>query len=404
LTKIKLYPAKNGDAMLIYDASEQPFAILIDGGYASTFQQYIAQDLKKISQQGYSLDLVVATHIDADHICGLLSFIEENGNSESPKIIEVREVWHNSLRSIPTSTTPHENSLDSADKDLIDEISRQGFPIAEESVIDPVEISARQGSSFAALLLGGGYRWNSGDGTQSINSDETSLLELQPDVQIRVLGPSMDRLKQLRRWWIRKLQRLGYAGSIGENYFFDDAFEFLCAAENVHPDVVVEPTLLSASTIRSLDETYLADDSVTNGSSISIIIEIGSLCLLLLGDSWAEDIEVKLQALPNAAFPMIFDAIKISHHGSLHNTSPALLELVDSPIFLISSNGDMHDHPDIEVLKAIVDRPAGFKRHLYFNYTTTASQNMHNYTSKSGADFEIYDASAAGVEIELEQL
>lgn len=186
MTKIKLYPAQNGDAILIYNSSDDPLAILIDGGYASTYQHHISRDLKKLSEQGHSLDLVIATHIDADHISGLLRFMKDNGSSERPKIIEVKEVWHNSLRSISESEPP-QSSLDSADKDLIVEIGRQGFPIPEESAIDPVEISARQGSSFAALILNGGYLWNSGDGTQSINSNETSLFELRPDVRLRVL-------------------------------------------------------------------------------------------------------------------------------------------------------------------------------------------------------------------------
>ena len=126
--------------------------------------------------------------------------------------------------------------------------------------------------------------------------------------------------------------------------------------------------------------------------------------LLFLGDSWAEEIEKTLQALPNARFPMIFDAIKISHHGSLHNTSPTLLKLIDSPVFLISSSGNSHNHPDFEVLKAIVDRPSSFKRHLYFNYTTPASQKMQYYTSKSGAEFAIYEGITDWIEIGVNPL
>jgi len=401
MIKIKLYPAQNGDAILIYNSSDDPLAILIDGGYASTYQHHISRDLKKLSEQGYSLDLVIATHIDADHISGLLRFFRDNGSSESPKIIEVKEVWHNSLRSLAHSTLA-DDSRTSDDEDLLVEINRRGYPLPIETTLEPAEISARQGCSLATLLLSGEYRWNSGDGTRSINSADTSFFEFRPDVQLQVLSPSATRLEQLRGWWIRALHRLGYTGTIGVNGTFDAAFEFLCASENIHAGIRGEPTLLSDSVNRSLDEVYQADDSVTNGSSISVIMEIGAFRLLFLGDSWAEDIEEALQLLPKVTFPIVFDVIKISHHGSLHNTSAKLLELIDSPVYLISSNGGCHGHPDIEVLKAIVDRPSGFKRHLYFNYTTTASRNMHSYTSKSGADFEIYDASTDGVEIELE--
>lgn len=400
---IKMYPANNGDAFLIRENTTKPTAILIDGGYASTFQTYICPDLTHLAQLGYSLDLVVATHIDADHIAGLLSFFKLNGNSQTPKIIPVEDVWHNSLRSLAV-TTVTDGNVAPDDEDLLVEICHRGYPMPVKPVVEPVEISARQGSSLAALLLGGGYRWNTGDGTQSINSADTSLLELRQDVVLQVIGPPVARLEQLHRQWIADLRRLGFAGKITANDTFDGAFEFLCAFKDLRESERAEPTALSSSANRSLDEAYLADVSVTNGSSISIIIEVGTSRLLFLGDSWAEDIVSALRELPNAAFPMIFDAIKISHHGSLHNTSPVLLEMIDAPVFLISSSGERHSHPDLEVLKAIVDRPSNFQRHLHFNYTTPASQQMRHYIAKSGATFVIHEDSTDWIEIGVRQL
>jgi hypothetical protein len=399
---LKMYPAKNGDAFLIRENMTKPTAILIDGGYAATFQTYISPDITHLEQLGYSLDLVVATHIDTDHIAGLLEFFKLNGNSQAPKIIRVENIWHNSLRSLG-STIEADDNLTPDDKNLLVEIRRRGYPMPAGAEVGPLEISARQGSSLAALLLGGGYRWNTSDGTQSINSSETSLFELQSDIRLRVIGPSVIRLEELRRSWITELQRMGFTGKIATNNTFDDAFEFLCAFEGLRAAVGAEPNTISTSTNRCLDQAYQADNSVTNGSSIALIIEVGASRLLFLGDSWAEDIEAALRTLPNATFPMIFDAIKISHHGSLHNTSPALLELIDSPIFLISSSSERHNHPDLEVLKAIVDRPSAFRRHLYFNYTTPASQKMCNYTDKSGATFSIYEGATDWIEIGVRQ-
>ena len=393
-----MYPARNGDAFLVREDATQPTAILIDGGYASTFTTSILPDLRHISQIGYSLDLVISTHIDADHIAGLLTFFKFNGNSQFPKIIQVKDVWHNSLRSIATTTVAN-GDTDPADKDLLVEIRRRGYPMFAEFAAEPVEISTRQGSSLAALLLGGGYRWNTKDGIRSINSTEMPLYELGPDMRIRVIGPPVPRFEQLRSRWINELRTMGFAGRIGTSEAFDDAFEFLCAFEDLRESVSVEPVTLSSSTNRCLDEAYVADGSVTNGTSISIIIETGYSRLLFLGDSWAEDIEVALRELPNAVFPMIYDAIKISHHGSLHNTSPMLLSLIDSPVFLISSSGERHSHPDLEVLKAIVDRPADFQRHLHFNYITPESQQMRHYNAKSGAAFTIHENTTDWIEI-----
>lgn len=395
---LKMYPAKNGDAILIRENTTKPTAILIDGGFSSTFQECIFPDLVNLARLGFSLDLVVATHIDADHISGLLAFFKLNGSSKTPKIIQVGDVWHNSLRGL-TLTTEEGNKMSRDDEDLLTEIRRRGYPIPADPAVQSVEISARQGSSLAALLLGGGYRWNTGDGTRSINSAVVEPIEIRPDVQLRVIGPPVARLEQLKRRWTAEMRELGFTGKIGANDDFDDAFEFLCAYEDLRTSVSAESIALNMSSNRCLDEAYIADSSVTNGSSISIIVEVGQSRLLFLGDSWAEDIEEVLLELPNATFPMNFDAIKISHHGSLHNTSPALLELIDAPVFLISSNGDRHSHPDLEVLKAIVDRPSNFQRNLYFNYSTSASQQMHHYTSMSGTAFTIYEGSVDWIEI-----
>jgi beta-lactamase superfamily II metal-dependent hydrolase len=397
-----MYPANNGDAFLIKDNTTNPIAILIDGGYATTFQTFIRPDLEHLAQLGYSLDLVVATHIDADHITGLLTFFKLNGNSQAPKIIQVEHVWHNCLRSLVFAPLT-DGQMTRDDKDLLVEIARRGYPNPTEQDVQSEEISARQGSSLAALLLGGDYKWNMGDGTRSINSTDVESIEVRSDLHLRVVGPPVARLEQLKHRWIAEMRELGFTGNIGANDAFDDAFEFLSAYEDLRTSISAEQIALSASEKRCLEEVYLADSSVTNGSSISIIAKVGDTRLLFLGDSWAEDIEVALRALPDTTFPMIFDVIKISHHGSLHNTSSALLKLIDAPVFLVSSNGDRHSHPDLEVLKAIVDRPSNFQRNLYFNYSTYASQQMHHYTSMSGAAFTVYEGNVDWIEIGARQ-
>ncbi|MCV3032960.1 MBL fold metallo-hydrolase, partial [Escherichia coli] len=67
--RIKMYPAQNGDAFLL---STNRTNILIDGGYPSTFNSYIHKDLKELAARNACLNLVIITHIDADHIGGII--------------------------------------------------------------------------------------------------------------------------------------------------------------------------------------------------------------------------------------------------------------------------------------------------------------------------------------------
>lgn len=211
-------------------------------------------------------------------------------------------------------------------------------------------------------------------------------------------------MNELKDWWLKELRRLGFIGDIGDTIIFDDAFEFLCAKNNLKANDQKIISQISGSIGGTLNDTYYPDTSVTNSSSVAFIAEIGSSKLLFLGDAWSEDIEFQVKKSGNGRNKLIFQAIKISHHGSLRNTSTSLLELIDAPAYFISSNGNRHNHPDIEVLKEIVDRPSEFPRHLYFSYSTPASTFMKNYKSKSGACFTVHENANNWIDLTTEIL
>jgi hypothetical protein len=398
MIEIKALPAKNGEALLIktHETAHRG-AVLIDGGYTSTFAESIRPELEALAQSGYHLDLVVASHIDADHVSGLISFFKANGDAAAPNIIHVGEVWHNSLRSL-TGLSETSGVKDRADEEILTGIRTRGFPTAADA--KPSEISAMQGSSLAALLLGGGYRWNGGNGMQTIGGDGCPSCDLTPNLRIKRIGPLAARLDALRCWWTAEMRRRGFMGTIGSDARFDDAFEFLAAHEDSLRASRTETISLGIAGGRNLTDVHLPDDSIINGSSIAFILEHQSSRVLFLGDACPADTEAVLGALGMVGRPSIFDAIKIAHHGSMRNTSPLLLQLIDSPRYLICTNGDRHGHPDIEVLKAIVDRPSKFRRVLHFNYPTPASHFMKSYSSGSGAAFLVVEGFSDWIRVE----
>lgn len=375
--RLKMYPAKNGDAFL---ADAGGTYILIDAGFASTYQDHIAAELAQIAHEGGRLDLVVCTHIDADHIGGLLEFFSRNG-APAKRGIEVDAVWHNSLRSLPAPTAEPDGFHD---RMVLEAIRRRGFQRDLTSSLN--RISARQGSSLAKLLRQHGYNWNSGNGSTCIS--EGGALSLPHDVSVHVIGPTTARLQELRNLWLREVGKLGYKGSSQPNDLTDDAYEMWCA--NLSDRSIPQAKPIAVNGSQRLAEVYAPDTSIANGSSITFIISTGNKRVLFLGDAWAEDVVAKLRSLHSPTTPIIFDAIKVSHHGSFHNTSVDLLLVADSPCFLISSDGSRHHHPDFEVLAEIVDRPAPFKRHLFFNYETAASKQLKSHTSKSGTAFSVH--------------
>lgn len=382
MLKIRMYPAGNGDAFLISAAGSN---VLVDAGYAKTFDDYISRDLLDLSRRGERLDLVIASHIDADHISGLIRFFSLNGSFALPHLVPIGDVWHNSLRSLSARNWAE---ISPSDRDILNAIRQRGHrhPVTQLGA-DAAEISARQGSSLASLIHKGGYKWNLEDGTASITMDRT-MLHL-PGGTVRVIGPRQERLDGLLRWWKRRLRQMGYTGSAGSGEVIGDAFEFMC--EHAPESKVSDPVPLSAGGRKLLNEVYETDTSITNGSSIAAIVELGGARVLMLADAWAEDMVYALRTLQSQGCSMLFDAIKVSHHGSLRNTSPELLELIDAPIYMVSSNGTGHGHPDIEVLAAIVDRAAGFSRTLYLNYATPASKLLREHQSQSKTPFTVHE-------------
>jgi hypothetical protein len=319
--RLKMYPAKNGDAFLV-DAGGT--YLLIDAGFASTYQDFIAVDLAELAKAGARLGLVVCTHIDADHIGGLLEFFSRNG-TPAKRGVEVDTVWHNSLRSLPAPTADPDGFHD---RMVLEAIRRRGFQGAPTSSPNP--ISARQGSSLAKLLRQHGYTWNLGSGTTCISEGDT--LSFPGDVSVLVIGPTIARLEELRNLWLREVRKLGYKGSSQPSDLTEDAYEMWCASMPA-PSVPQAKPIAANGSLR-LAEVYTPDTSISNGSSITFIISTGNKRVLFLGDAWAEDVVAKLRSLHATTTPIIFDAIKVSHHGSLHNTSVDLLSIADSPFMV----------------------------------------------------------------------
>ena len=77
---------KGGDAILIelFDERDNPFVILIDGGYKETGEK-ICQHIKA-KYDTPVIHLLINTHPDIDHISGLKGILE-NGDIKVKKIV-----------------------------------------------------------------------------------------------------------------------------------------------------------------------------------------------------------------------------------------------------------------------------------------------------------------------------
>ncbi len=374
---IKIFPALNGDCLLIKAGETN---ILIDGGYVNTYKEYLKPALIELSSEGVNLSLVVVSHIDADHISGILKFIEEN---EQQNIIPIQNIWHNSFRHL-CQNEQIDSNFD--EKQVFGDIKKELFPDLERCV------SAKQGSSLATLLLKYNYPWNRQFEGNAVSLDTIRNVPIQKDINIILLSPNNEKLGNLSNYWRKELYKNGYLEVPHSIEFWDDAFEYLLAQEKQELRYV-EQNISHKNDIdfhRLKEYPYIPDISPTNGSSISFILQIGDRKLLLLADSHSDLIVKELKKIfQPEEFPVFFDLIKLSHHGSFSNNSPELLNMIDSDKIIISTNGKIFNHPDMETLAWIITKKNGIKRRLYFNYHHQVCHNLSDNEIKEKYNYEV---------------
>ena len=119
-----------------------------------------------------------------------------------------------------------------------------------------------------------------------------------------------------------------------------------------------------------LERQLKVDNSAANGSSIAFLAEFAGKSCLFLADAYHEVITSSLKRLLLQREQRILkvDAVKVAHHGSAGNVSDELLALIDSPRFLVSTNGSRFRHPDAEAMQRIIARSLHQPPTLCFNY------------------------------------
>ncbi|AND65218.1 hypothetical protein AX766_12890 [Flavobacterium covae] len=356
--KLTVFPALNGDSFLL---ETEASTLLIDGGYVDTYKKYIKPKVIELKKNGKSLSHTIITHIDNDHISGIIKFIEENKTYE---LINIDFIWHNSYNQI---------------KDIDDSLEFKGKPLSEltinyvlkeENDTTNKNISAVQGSTLASLLKKHNYNWNTQFKNHLVSTD-SEMEVISNDITFKILSPNNDKLKELKKYWKRELYKKGFSSDENLDDFNEDAFEYILSLEKEKKRLAKKNVSSSSSIIIDdlVKDSFIEDDTATNGSSIAFILENKKHKFLFLADSHPSIIVQNLKKYyKDDEFPVKFDLIKIAHHGSKSNTSPELLNLIDSEKYIFSTNGLIHNHPDKETIARIISRPSEFTRNLYFNY------------------------------------
>ncbi len=387
MIRIKTYKAKSGDAFLLSFGEDQDVNIMIDMGYMSTYIDYINNDLIDLKKRGKQLDLMVITHVDSDHIKGAITFLKRNKGTF--EIIPVREVWHNSYRHLQFSKEKG-NALPKEEGQILRDIINQNRSEFNEDGIS--DVSAKDGTSFAALLYQYDYNWNSSFNNQAIKSINSKSVS---GLKITIISPNIEKLEILAKVWEKYLYSTKYNFVISKDKLFDDAFELFIQNENENKAEISNSSgekkekYTEDDIIRLSQQNKESDSSKTNGSSMAFIIQYLNKRLLFLGDAHEDLIYSSLLKLKDNGEELKFDIIKVSHHGSVNNSSKRLFDLVESSKYIISTDGENGDHPSHITLAKIISKKTDYIKEIYINHTIEHLSLFENSVLKEKFKYNI---------------
>lgn len=117
------------------------------------------------------------------------------------------------------------------------------------------------------------------------------------------------------------------------------------------------------------------NNELANASSIAFILRCDNLSMLMLGDSYPQNVEKYLRDEKGYSEenPLVVDYVKVSYHGSKNNTSNSLMDIIRCNKFILSTNGGngRSKHPDRTAIAHILCHPKrnmSTKIHFYFNH------------------------------------
>ena len=371
--RIEMLPAAHGDCLWIEWSSDDTIhRILIDGGPAHTYPRLLER-IAGLPPDGRRFDLLVVTHIDADHIEGIVRLLRDAETLG----VEFERVWFN---------------------------GREQLDRLPERVGDG--LGAVSGEYLQLLLhdLEGraGDVWNVGFEHGIVYCDpEAGLmpkLSLPGGLTLTVVSPDLERLHDLDEHWEDELRRLGVdvgrpdelrAGLAGDgrlrplaDELGGDEMDGLVDSDDADaPDDGGRfpfdeiPTDLEVPLPDELGGDggameFGSDDSPANGSSIALLAEWqDGPTVLVAGDAFAGVLQASVEHLLDGRPRLPLDVFKVPHHGSVANLTPDLLGLLACRAYMVSTNGAVFGHPHDRAVELLVEHHGHRARpRIVFNY------------------------------------
>ncbi len=337
--------ARKGDCLILhYGSTEDPGLALIDGGPPDVYKPQLKPRLAEIRKMRgldpdapLPVDMLMVSHIDDDHICGVLELTKElveAKQAQQPLPVKIKGVWHNTF------------------DDIIGN--------------NPKELMASITSSFGAASLSGDVD------VEGLNPDAAKVLasvdqgfRLRDDSKVLGLriNPQLKGQLVLAKAKAKKVD-MGKGLSLTIIGPMNDE---VLALQKAHDDFLKKKkTKKGEASLAAFTDT-----SVPNLSSLVVLAEVGKKRILFTGDARGDKVLEGLELVgllkKDGKSQIKVDVLKCPHHGSDRNIDPIFFRRIPADHYIFSGNGQ-HGNPERATLQMLLDERGDEKFTIHLTY------------------------------------
>ena len=360
MLEIRALPAREGDALWMrWGEPDQIHQLFIDMGTEAS-GRLIRGRLQALPEPQRSVDLLVITHVDSDHIGGALSCLAE---ADAVPGLKLHGVWFNGFGHLSGAGGNDEPDLESMGPVQGEQLTRLLRDTSWNAPFHGKPICRRGGEPLPSALFHDGLR-------------------------LTVLGPTPERLKAFEKTWQEEVQEAVRRGRL-------EPAAVPPGLESLGPGPA--PVLMDDADLETLaaNRSNESDAALANGTSIVLLLEYRNRRLLLTGDAFSADLVAAIKTVsPHERLRL--DLLKVPHHGSRNNLHRNLVDAVDCDRWLVSTDGTRFKHPDAEAIARIIRFSSRSPPRLVFNvpsaynryWNKPAWQSRYNYETEYGSTKE----------------
>lgn len=416
--KLTIFQSDKGDCLLLQAQSGE--LMLCDGGMGPSMRNYVRAELAELRKNGHELEFVYISHIDNDHINGVVQLLEDEvewrvydyhkdeGNAvKEPKVPRppvIKGILHNGFRDLITKNEKPLASLYAAKQieNLLGAMAPSLFGTAVPELADAAdEMQAIATGIPEALKVSKLIAPEALDiplnKPPGVNGPARLLYAGRPgdkfylgSMKFTLIGPTEKELKKLRDGWNNWLRNNQERLKKIRSELKKRVEEFSTGALTVSP-------------FDLRDWEGIPDYkgvTVPNVASLMFMVEEDGKRLLLTGDGQQDFIieGLKRTGFLNNGYTHL-DVLKVQHHGSQHNLDIDFARKVSADHYVFCGNGE-HENPEVDVIKIIYNSrlgKAGVRTqapeaedrpfHFWFS-TTSAAQDKTTLRYKNFKEIE----------------